>query len=184
MKKRILALAGVLALVAVLVVPMVAMATHQAEQSASTGSATTINIRAQDYTTAVADITFPAGTPSTEVSNPSNDKPETQILGDAGTAKPVVTLFNGSSVTYTIWYNITTFTNDVVSNEYYLINAKGGGCADAGAITDAVTFDTDTATTTTIEAGAGKEKDLYLKIVLSDVAGQSGSSTLTILGES
>ncbi len=186
MKKRILALTtSVLVVLAVLIVPMVAMATHQAEQQASTGRATTINITAQNYTSPVSTITFLEGTPSTNVSAPYNDFDgigSPQAFGDPGT--PVVTLLNGASVNYTISYNITTFTNSTVANEYYLINDKGAACASADNITDAVTFDTDTSTGTTIVHGAGNEKDLYLKITLSDEAGKSGTSTITILGES
>ncbi len=95
-----------------------------------------------------------------------------------------MTLLNGGSATYTIWYGITTFTNGVVASEYYLVNDKGAACADASAVSNAVTFDTPTSTGVTIAPGAGNEKDLYLKITLSSVAGESGSSTITILGES
>lgn len=145
---------------------------------------TAIQIRAQDYSTAVSAITFPEGAPGATVSTPYNDADGSgspQAFGTPGT--PVVTLFNGGSVTYTIWYNITTFTNNIVSSENYLINDKGAACTSADSITNAVTFGEDTTTTTTIAAGAGNEKDLYLKITLSDVAGKTGISTLTILGE-
>ncbi len=152
---------------------------------------TAIEIRAQDYSTPVTAITFPVGAPSTEVSNPSNDKPETQTFGDAGVAKPVVTLVNSASVAYNIWYNITPFTNSIVSSENYVIIAKGGACANAAAITETATLDSSdhvtTGTITTInatgDAGEADERDLYLKITLSEVAGKSGTSTLTILGE-
>ncbi len=145
---------------------------------------TAIEIRAQDYSTAVTAITFPEGAPSATVSTPYNDADGSgspQAFGTPST--PVVTLFNGGSVTYTIWYNITTFTNGIVSDEYYLINNKAVACTSADAITNVVTFDADTNTGTTIAAGDGNEKDLYLKITLSDVAGKTGISTLTILGE-
>ena len=146
-----------------------------------------IEIRAQDYLTPVTDITFPEAAPGDTVSQPYNNvngSGSPQAFGDPGT--PVVTLFNGGSVTYTIWYNIATFTEGIVSNEYYLINAKGAACTSADSITNAVTFDTDTTTGVTIGKSppAKNDKDLYLKITLSDVAGASGTSTLTILGES
>ena len=144
---------------------------------------TAIKIRAQNYTTSVSSITFPEAEPGATVSNPSNSENETQTFGSAGMAKPVITLYNGGASTLTIWYNITTFTNSVVSSEYYLINAKGAACANGDAINNAVTFDADTNTATTIAAGAGNEKDLYLKVILSSVAGKTGTSTLTILGE-
>jgi len=193
MKKRILALAGVLVLVAVLIVPMVVLAAvNDATQTASTSKADAINIRAQDYTTAVADITFPEGAPGATVSDPSNDQPETQILGAEGTAKPVVTLVNTSAVAYTVWYNIEAFSEGVVSSENYVIIAKGGECLNADAITESATLDGSdhvcTGTITTIAAtgdgGEADERDLYLKITLSALAGKTGTSTLTILGES
>jgi len=192
MKKKILTLAGVLALVAVLIVPMVVLAAvNDATQNASTSSAAAIEIRAQDYATAVTTITFPESAPTTEVLDPSNDKPEAQVLGAAGTAKPVITLVNTAAVPYNIWYNIATFANSVVSSENYVIIAKGGACVDAAAIDQSVSFDADTqaaGTITTIAATEdgddADERDFYLKITLSALAGKSGASTLTILGES
>ena len=145
-----------------------------------------IEIRSQNYLTAVTAITFPEGATGATVSQPYNDADGSgspQAFGDAGVAKPVVTLYNGGSATYTIWYNIATFTEGIVSSEYYLINAKWAACTSADSITNAVTFDADTSTGTTIATGEGQEKDLYLKITLSDVAGKTGTSTLTILGE-
>jgi hypothetical protein len=152
------------------------------------GLSTTIAIRAQNYTTLVSSITFLEGASGATVSQPYNNidgSGSPQTFGGAGSAKPVITLYNGSASTWKIWYNITTFTNSAVSNEYYLINTKGAACASADAITNAVIFDTDTvsAGATTIAVGAGNEKDLYLKVTLSASAGKSGTSTLTILGE-
>ena len=150
------------------------------------GLSTAIEVRAQDYTTSVSTITFPEGATGVTISAPFNNVDTVtapQVFGGAGTAKPVVTLYNGSGGSLIIWYNITTFTNGVVSSENYLVNNKGAACADASCIAGAVTFDADTTTGTTITAGAGNEKDLYLKTILSSSAGRSGSSTLTILGE-
>jgi type II secretory pathway pseudopilin PulG len=182
MKKGILSIALSLALISTFVAPTVVMASNEATQSASTNQATTIAIKAQDYSTDVAEITFPAGTPGATISNPSNDQSETQTFGDAGTAKPVVTLV--SDATYTVYYQITEFSGDVVASEYYLLNDKGAVCADAASVSNAVTFDSITSTSTTIDAGTDNAKDFYLKVVLSSSAGKSGSSTLTILGES
>jgi len=148
------------------------------------GFSTAIEVRAQNYTTSVSTITFPAAAPETTVSQPYNDidgSGSPQTFGGAGTAKPVVTLYNGGASTLTIWYNITTFTNSVVSSEYYLINAPGAACENAGLIDNPVTFDENTNTEITIVNG--NNKDLYLKTILSSVAGKSGTSTLTILGE-
>ena len=147
---------------------------------------TSIEIRAQDYTTSVSNIIFPKGEPGTTVLHPYNNidgAVSPQVFGGAGTAKPAVTLYNGGGTTLMIWYNITTFNNGVVSNEYYLTNAKAGSCLDASYITNAVTFDEDTSTGTTITPGVGNEKDFYLKTTLSSLFGKSGTSTLTILGE-
>lgn len=150
------------------------------------GLSTAIEIRAQNYTTSVSSITFPVGASGATVSAPYNNIDTVtapQVFGGAGTAKPVVTLYNGGASTLTIWYNITTFTNSVVSSENYLVNAKGAACADASCITSAVTFGADTTTGTTIAVGAGNEKDFYLKITLGSPAAKTGNSTLTILGE-
>ena len=185
MKKRFLTLGMVLALLAVMVMPSVAFAANSASQGATTSAATTINICKQDYATAVTTITFPAGAPGAEVSNPSNGT-DNQAFGGAGTAKPVVTLVNTAAVQYTIWYNITTFENGVVASEKYVILAKGAACADAAAVDQAVTFDADATTGTTIAATGDDTamKDLYLKVTLGTVGAKSGTSTLTILGES
>lgn len=169
---------------ALLMLSTIAYANNEATQNASTSSATSISIKAQDYTTDVSTITFPAGVPGATISNPSNDHPDNQTLGGAGTAKPVVTLLNSGGATYTIWYQITTFTNSVVANEFYLVNNKGAACADAATISNAVTFVTLTSTGVTINSGVGNEKDLYLKVTLGSAAGKSGTSTITILGES
>ena len=167
-------------------VTYVLAAVNDATQNASTSQATTIEVKAQDYSTAVTSITFPVGAPSAEVSLPTNSAADTQTFGGAGVAKPVVTLLNGSAGTLTVWYNITTFTNGAVSSENYAIKAKAAACADATCITETATFDADTVSTgsvTTIVNGAGNERDLYLKVGLSALAGKSGTSTLTILGE-
>ena len=167
-------------------VTYVLAAVNDATQNAATGKATTIEVKAQDYSTAVTSITFPTAAPNAEVSLPTNSAADTQIFGGALTAKPVVTLLNGSTGTLTIWYNITTFTNGAVASEDYVIKEKGAACANAACITESATFDADTVstgTTTTIVNGAGNERDLYLKVTLSALASVSGTSTLTILGE-
>jgi len=154
--------------------------------TAAVGFLPAIEIRAQNYTTPVSTITFPPGLPGSTVSQPYNNvdgSGSPQTFGGAGIAKPVVTLYNGSLFSLRIWYHITTFTNNIVSNEYYLINNKGAACNNADAINNVVTFDVDTPTDTIIAPGPGNEKDFYLKIILSSVAGKTGSSTLTILGE-
>jgi hypothetical protein len=152
----------------------------------SPGFSNAIEIRAKDYNTLVSTITFPEGAPGSTISAPYNDVDglsSPQVFGGAGVAEPVVTLYNGNASSLTVWYNVTTFTNGVVSEEYYLVNTKGGACADVSCITEAAVFDADTTTGITIGAGGGNEKDLYLKTILNSIAGKSGTSTLTILGE-
>jgi len=189
MEKKILALASSLILVATLIGSAAVLATNVATQGATTNKATAIEVRSQDYTTTVSTITFPAGNPGAVISLPTNGVgAEVQTFGAATVAKPVVTLYNGASVTYNIWYQITAFSPNVVASENYVVIAKAGACANADAITQTATLDgtpyTTTGTVTTIEAGAGNERDLYLKVTLSDIAGTAGTSTLTILGES
>jgi len=143
-----------------------------------TGSSTSIQIRAQNYIDTVSIITFPAGEPGATVSTPYNniDGPgNPQAFG--GSSKPVLTLVNTADIQYTIWYNITTFENGVVSNEYYLINDKGAACASEAAIDQPVTFGTDTPATGTVttiaatgDVGEADERDLYLKVTLSAIA--------------
>jgi hypothetical protein len=150
-------------------------------------TSTTISIKAQDYATDVAVITFPTGASGATVSTPynnANGSGSAQAFGDPG--RPVVTLVNTAAISYTIYCNISTFENGVVSNEYYLINDKGAACANADAISYGVTFDTTKTTGTTIGASSGGDvakKDLYLRVVLSALAAKSGTSTITILGE-
>lgn len=145
---------------------------------------TGIEIRAQDYTTAVTSITFPQAEPGATVSNPSNSESETQTFGGAGSAKPVVTLVNtDSGNAYTIWYNITTWDPaGVVASEDYVIKDKAAACV-VGDVTNAVTFGTDTISVGPTTIAASGEMDLYLKVGLSAAYGKSGTSTLTILGE-
>lgn len=182
-ENKILALASVLALAATLFISATVLAgTNDASQSATTNKATTISVNNQDYSTNVSTITFPAGLPNAVISNPSNGT-QSQVLGGAGTAKPVVTLLNSSGGTLIIWYNITTFENGVASGEDYVIKTKAAECANAAAIDQVVSFDANTTATTQITTGAGNEKDLYLKLTLSSLAGKTGTSTLTILGE-
>lgn len=154
--------------------------------TAAAGFSTAIEIRAQNYSTSVSTITFPEAAPQSIVSQPYNNingSGNPQTFGGAGTAKPVVTLYNGSASTMKIWYNISTFTNEIVASEYYLVNNKGAACTSASCITNDAIFDANTDTGTTITAGAGYEKDFYLKVGLSAIAAKLGNSTLTILGE-
>ena len=181
MKKLIFTLGMALALVAVMVVPMAALADNTSTQSASTNQATTISLKDQAAETDITTITFPAGDPGATVSNPSNSESQEQVFGDAGVAKPVVTL--DSPANYTVWYQVENFTNSVVANEYFALLASGAACADADAVSTAMTLD-DSPYTTGISITDAAVMDLYLKVTLGAVAGENGQSTLTILGES
>jgi hypothetical protein len=142
-----------------------------------------IGLAGQNYEDTVAWITFPAAEPGTIVANPYNNQSETQQFGPAGEALPVATLINYGSAAYIMYFEISAFENDVVESEYYLINDKGDGCADADAINNLVEFDDLIVTGVTVLPGPDNARDLYLKILLSDRAGKTGWSYLTILGE-
>ena len=138
---------------------------------------------AQNYEDTVDWFIFPAGDPETMVANPSNNQSETQHFGDAGEAQPVATLVNYGSAAYIMSFEISEFEFGIVESEYYLINDKGAACLDADAICNLVEFDTLIATDITLAPGSENAKDLYLKILLSDIAGRSGFSEISILGE-
>ena len=142
-----------------------------------------IGLAGQNYDDTVAWITFPAGDPGEIVVDPYNNQSETQQFGDAGEAHPVTTLVNYGSAPYIMSFEVSEFENGVVESEYYLINDKGAACPDADAISNLVEFDTLIAANVTIQPGPENAKDLYLKILLSDIAGKTGYSYLTILGE-
>ncbi|MDH5364487.1 MAG: hypothetical protein OEW82_04890 [Dehalococcoidia bacterium] len=187
MKKRILALAGVLALVAVLIVPMAVLAGNEATQEASSSKATTIAIDAQDGVTGISAITFPPATPSTEVTGAYNDHDTSSSPQAFGaTSLPVVTLV--TSTAYKAHITITSgtgWTTIVTDENYYIDIAK------ARTITKA-TFDSNKSTysswgtdvNTNVALATANANDLYLTIDLTASAGKSGTSTLTILGES
>ena len=182
MENKVLILVGVLALAITLTAQTIVFATHEATQNASTNKATTITVVGQDYTTEVTTITFTAGAPSAVISNPSNGT-TSQVFGAAGTAKPVVALLNSSGGTLKIYYTILAFSNDVAASEKYLINAKAAACENVAAITESVVFDTLTDSAIQISDGIDNAKDLYLSLTLSSLAGKTGSSAITILGE-
>jgi hypothetical protein len=150
--------------------------------------ATTISICALNYSTEVNQISFPANAPNSEISNPFNN------INGAGSAqtfgassKPVVTLVNTSAISYTIWYQITSFENSVVFSEFYRITDMDTDCESSDNLTSGVLFDVYTSTGITIAAtgdiGNGDKKDLYLKLTLSSYYGRSGSSIIAIYGE-
>ena len=183
MKKRILALAGVLALVAVLVMPTAVFATNTSVQNASTSQATTIIIVSKVGDDPIASITFPAGAPAAVISNPYNDVDIAlpQVLDDTA-SEPVVRLKNGSGGTLTIWLGVTAlsgWTDAVASERFKLVDV---GTTSVASLTSEATLGASASTVTTIAAAAYKA--LYLEVTLGALTGKTGTSTLTVLGES
>jgi hypothetical protein len=183
--KKYFAMGIILAVAAVIIVPLVALAGNTGTQGASTsGQSNSISIKAQDYNTDVSEITFPKGAPNATVSNPTNGVgTDQQQFGGAGVAKPVVTLVNSSGIDYNISYTITAFTNSVVANEYYALLDKGQACLNADAISTSVNFGANTNLGSIGADGVASQKDLYLKITLGPGSALEGTSSITILGE-
>jgi hypothetical protein len=150
--------------------------------------AITISICALNYSTEVDQITFPANAPNTVISSPFNN------INGAGNAqtfgvssRPVVTLVNTGDISYTIWYQITSFENGVVSSEFYRITDIDIDLDTSDNLTSAVLFDEYASTGIIIapsgDTGNGDKKNLYLKLTLSGYYGRSGSSIIAIYGE-
>jgi hypothetical protein len=188
--KKLLCLALLLSLTAVLAVPIVTYSASLVTQSASTMSYTAVSIKAQDYQYDVSNITFPIGSPGDMVSNPYNNvnsNASPQVFGQAGVARPVVTLVNTDvSHQYAIYYNVSSWSNAVVASEYYIIKDKGSDCSSDAVLTNAVVFGVNTSSGATIAPAAdinGSKKDLYLKVILGNTGGLNGSSTISIISE-
>jgi len=173
------------------VLPVAVYGSNSATQNASTKNISAISIKAQDYSSDVTSITFPAAAPGSTASNPYNNvngvnNPQS-FSSSPGSAIPVITLVNtDQSYEFVIYYQISSWTNNVVSSEYILINDKGAACAGASAINTAVTFNTPVNSSKIISpavAGDLSKKDVYLKVVLENTGGLNGSSTITILSE-
>ena len=185
MEKKILFLAGALVLAATLIVSVTVLASHEATQQASTAKATTINIVDKTDSTAITTITFPEGAPSATVSVPYNNvntDTDPQVLSTT-TSEPVVRLENTAGVAYNVTLEITTWTNSLVDMEYY--NLAASGATNIDTVTDALSAANGAANTvsTGVSIPTTEFKDLYLKLVLSEIAAQTGASTLTVLGE-
>jgi len=184
MKKRILALVGVLVLVAVLIVPMAVLAGNEATQSASTNKAITISIRNVADSADVATITFPAGAPEAVISNPTGNVDVQVLTATASEAAPVAIL--KSAAAYTLWYNVTSITTwgDAVASEKLYTIAIDGDLDLTTFGTNAynmAVWGTDQETTQTLAADVDKE--LYLQVTLTALVGKTGTSTLSVLGE-
>jgi hypothetical protein len=189
MKKRILTLGIVLALVATMVVPVTALAGNQSGQQAATFS-TTIEIVGKVDNTAVSQILFPPAAPGATVSNPWNDADDsnsppdppthTQLLS-ASASEPVVRLYNNTGGDLVVWLVITDWTSDVVvSEDYELVDTT---TTTVDVVNDVLSSDGNAATIPTgITINDGTYKALYLEVVLSGTGGLYGTSMLSILG--
>ena len=189
MEKKILALAGALVLVATLIVSEAVLAAYQTTQQASTSKATTFLIGGTETTTkdtAVSTITFPEAAPEATVDAPYNDidsSGDPQVLSTTA-SEPAVKIKNThASASYNVVLEITTWTNSLVDMEYY--NLAADGATNINAVTTALSAANGATNTvsTGVSIAAANYKDLYLKLTLSSVAGKTGTSTLTILGE-
>lgn len=160
------------------------MASNVSTQSASTASATTISVVGKVADTAVSTITFPQGAPSATISVPYNDidtVSDAQVL--SGTvSEPVARLKNTSGGTLNVTLEITTWANGVAASEdYELVVTTDTTVAVVDNVLSANGNAASVATAIGITTGAYKA--LYLELVLSSLAGKSGTSTLTVLGE-
>jgi hypothetical protein len=182
MKRLIITLAIIMALVGVIVAPMAVMASNSGTQNASTAQASTIVIVAKTADTDVTSITFPTGAPSAVVSNPYNnvDTADPQFL-DGTASEPVVRLKNNSAASLTIWLGRTDWTNSAVASERYKL--VDPAVVNVSSLT-AETALTNTSTNTGATVAAGAYKALYLEVTLGGVSGKAGTSTITVLGES
>ena len=188
-KKEKKILAGVLILAAMLIISVAVFASNEATQQASTSKVTTITIVGKVDDTAVATITFPEAAPSSTVSNPYNsvdgsgDPPNKNQVVAGSNSEPVVRLKNTSGGTLYVWLSITSWTNSIAASEDYELVATT--TTDVSVVDDVLSSDGNANTVDTdISMDTGTYKALYLELNLSSVAGKTGTSTLSVLGES
>ena len=145
-----------------------------------------INIVDKVGTGAVEDmiITFPEGAPEATVSNPFNNvngPGDPQVLSIEN-SEPVVRLHNTSDGALLVTLEITVWTNEVVVAEDYELVV--GGTTNVAEITRQLSAGGGAASEPTGESiGPDGIMDLYLEVVLNNLDGKSGESTLSILGE-
>ena len=184
MEKKILALTGALVLAVPLIASEAVLASNEATQSASSAKATTVTVVGKVADTAIATITFPEGAPSAIISVPYNDVDtvtDAQVL-HATTSEPVVRLKNTSAGTLKVWLEITTWANGVAASEDYELVVTTDTTV---AVVDNVLSSNGNAASvdTTVQIPTTEYRALYLELVLSSLAGKTGTSTLTVLGE-
>jgi len=161
------------------------LAANTSTQSASTAKATSIEVVGKVADTAVTTITFPQGAPLDTISNPYNNVDtdvDPQFL-NSSSSEPVVRLKNTSGGTLTITLAIDSWTNDVVASEDYELSDPS--TTTTASVASVLSSDGNAATVATEDTVATNAyKALYLETNLSALANVTGTSTLTILGES
>ncbi len=185
MKKRISAIVMTVVLVAALAVPVVVLAVnHDATQDATTSTVETLNVIDKTGTTTIATITFPEAAVSTTVDAPFNDVDTfttPQVLSGS-ISEPVVRIENTTGLPYIVWLSITDWQNGVVVAEDYELAV--GGAVDIATVTTALSTDGLAATVSTFTTlTTATIMDLYLTVDLGSLAGKTGTSTLSVLGE-
>jgi len=162
------------------------LAANTATQQASTNQANTIDVVGKVADTAITTITFPVGSPGATVSVPYNDvdtSSDPQVLS-ATVSEPVIRLKNTAGVSYNVTLEITTWNGSysiVASEDYELVDTTS---TDVGTVNDVLSSDGGANSVDTgVSMTTGSYKALYLELVLGSAAGQSGNSTLTVLGE-
>src|SRR3989338_7292480 len=153
------------------------LAGNTSTQSASTAADTTITT-----------ITFPEGAASATVSNPYNDVDtvsDAQVL-HATTSEPVVRLKNTSGGALNISLSISSWTGTIAASEGYALSDPATTTTSTVTDSNLSTDGTDglSPVATGVSVGAASYKALYLELILSSSAGATGTSTLTVLGES
>ena len=183
MKKKILTLGMVLALVAVLVMPMAVLADNTGTQSASTSQSASLEIVANDGSTAVSTITFPIGAAGDEIENPYNNIDGAGALEQTyhlTASIPVVAIKNATGGALTVSLTVGAWANSVVASERYLLVQNEDSTVEATEVTAALSGTVATG----ISIADSDVGDLYLEVTLGALSGVAGTSSLTVLGES
>ena len=174
----------ILALAVILLTQMTVLADNTSNQSASTAKATTITVVDKTGDVAITTITFPEAAVSATVTVPYNNENgdgDPQVVAGSN-SEPVVRLKNTSGGALDAWLSIGSWTESaVIAEDYELVSAA---TTDVATVDDVLSADGATATVdTNTEVAAGGYMCLYLGIDLGSLAGKTGTSTLTILGE-
>ncbi|AKG53247.1 hypothetical protein DGWBC_0568 [Dehalogenimonas sp. WBC-2] len=181
MKNKILVLATVMALTLAMTLPTAVVADNTSGQEATTTASTSLLVVAKATDAAIITITFPAGAPGATVSAPYNNvdtSSDPQVL-DVSASEPVVRIKNETGGALAVTLEITSWTNGIVSSENYELIA--GGTTTVAAVEETLSTGSPVVTGLTIANGA--YGDLYLQVVLGAVTSISGTSTLSVLGE-